>query len=242
MKASTNMANAIFGLVAALTACGTGSSDQHAGKGSTASSEAKASVGIQALDEQSILPVLFPGGRFDGTAYAWPVDQRGMNGGIPAVAIDTIIQFTQGGQEKAAIVISHYERGEDGIRMEARIFINSLSCAVLAKGTAGWDTTVVKRHLMEINSDPWFMMPKVEQAGKDNYILRVASVLDYPGLQEEAVDVAYLNVFDLERVLTTVIQEKATFLPSEQTWYDVEVQNPKGKKRRVFSEAKRVYE
>lgn len=242
MNTSLHMTIATASLFVALIACGTGGSDPTAGNGSNASSEAKASGGIPSLDEQSILPVLFPGGRFEGAAYGWPADKIGVNGGSPAIAIDTVIQFTQGGQEKAAIVMSHYERGEDGTRMEARIVINSLSCAILVKGADGWDTTVVKRQLMEINSDPWFMMPKVEQAGKDNYILRVASVLDYPGMKEEYVDVAYLNVLDLERVLSTIIREKATFLPSERTWYDVEVQDPKGKKRRVFSEAKRLYE
>ncbi len=203
---------------------------------------------IRSLSEKGIFPVLFPDGHWEGAAYAWSgIGDAETYGGH--IAIDTIIRFKHEGREKAAVVISQYTL-EEGKRQTWSGYLNGLSCAVLAKsGEGSWETTAFKKGIMAIGADPEAMRPKVGQAGKDEFILRVASyiILGQGGEESgfepvEQVDVAYMNVKDLERVLSTTIDERATFLPSEKAWYDVEVQTPKGKKRKVLSVAKRVYE
>jgi hypothetical protein len=222
-----------------LMACGAGGGDNS----NSVTSELAQPAGIRTLTEKEILPVLFPGGHFDGSAFAVSDPEMKAATEVDAghVAIDTIIHFKQAGMEKVALVMSHYLL-EDGQRQTARIYLNSLSCAVLTKGENGlWEPSALKKYIMNINADPWFMMPAVEQAGKDSWILRTASVIDFAGMDEPSVEVAYMDVRTLDRVLTTTIGEDASFLPSEKEWFDVVVQRPKGKVEFVYSNATMNY-
>lgn len=184
----------------------------------------------------------------DGTHYGWMPDTvkeplpEGAVAALRYSAVDTIIPFTQGGKERAAVVISHYERGDDGERIKARIYLSSLACAILGKNEKGaWNVDVFEPFVMEINSDPWFMMPKVEKLGTDAYALRVASVIDMPGMEQEMVDVAYLDATDLKRILSTGFNERADFVTSDKAYFDVDITGPKGKVRQSYSAETKTY-
>ena len=203
---------------------------------------------ITALDADQILTALFPGGRMDGDHYGWMPDTlreplpEGVIASIRYSAIDTIIPYTQGGTEHAAIVISTYERGDEGERIKARIYLSSLACSILGKSADGsWTVEVFEPYVMDINSDPWFMMPKVEQVGADAYVLRVASVIDMPGMDQEMVDVAYLDNKDLKRILSTGLNERAEFIQSDKAYFDVDITGKKGKVRQNYSPVTKKY-
>ena len=203
---------------------------------------------ISALDKEQILAAIYPGGKMDGGHYGWMPDtvkEPLPEGAIATnryLAIDTIIPFMQGDTERAAVVMSTYERGDDGERIKARIYLSSLACAILGKKAEGkWAVEAFEPFVMEINSDPWFMMPKVEQVGADAYVLRVASVVDMPGMDQEMVDVAYLDTKDLKRILTTSLNERAEFIPSDKTYFDVDITGKKGKVRQSYAAETKAY-
>lgn len=184
----------------------------------------------------------------DGGHYGWMPDTtkeplpEGAIASMRYSAIDTIIPYTQGGAERAAIVVSTYERGDDGERIKARIYLSSLACAILGKSANGtWTVDVLEPFVMEVNSDPWFMMPKVEQVGADAYVLRVASVIDMPGMDQEMVDVAYLDTKDLKRILSTGLNERAEFVPSEKAYFDVDITGKKVKVRQSYVPGTKSY-
>lgn len=200
---------------------------------------------IHSLDEKGILPALFPDGSFEGQVFAWKGSEYGGH-----IAIDTIIHFKQGGTAKAAVVMSHYT-WEDGQRQMSPDYLNGLSCAILAKDPDGtWEPTVLKRELMAISSFPVHLTPQVQQAGKDNFVLQATSVLymNVSGGEDPEEDEAYMNVTDLERVLSLSFGERATFIPSDKAWFDVDHQRydmergeSKGKVRMTWSATDRKY-
>jgi hypothetical protein len=223
----------------------------------TGSAVAKAA--IRSLDEKSILPVLFPEGRFEAKAFAWTGEPgSGAYGGQMAessesgghIAIDTIIRFRQEGTEKAAVVMSHYTL-ENGRRQMSPDHFNGLSCAVMARAADGsWEPSVVKRGIMDISSFPVHLSPRVQQIGKDNFVLQATSVLYIvPTPSGDPIeDEAYMNVKDLERVFSRSLGERVVFLPSDKAWYDVDFQGydmetyeEKAKVRMVWSEAAKKY-